>query len=110
MTFGVFRNEHGNAEFAIQVVRDAKSITWTPEKRLSRNLNLRPPKYADLANRLINRPEHSVYEGLEPRPLFYNPILTILARAIADNAFRDYHIIEELFDIEFPEDEIYHLR
>ena len=39
MTFGVFRNEHGDAEFAIQVVRDAKSMTWTPEKRLfSKNL------------------------------------------------------------------------
>ena len=34
MTFGVFRNEYGNAEFAIQVVRDPKSMTWTPEKRL----------------------------------------------------------------------------
>ncbi|KAL2050086.1 hypothetical protein ABVK25_009696 [Lepraria finkii] len=88
MTFGVFRNEHGKAEFAIQVVRDAKNMTWTPEKR----------------------PEHSVHEGLEPRPLFCNPVLTMLARAIADNAFRDYSTMEELFDIEPPEDKMYHLR
>jgi hypothetical protein len=35
MTFGVFRNEHGKAEFAIQVVRDAKNMTLTPEKRFA---------------------------------------------------------------------------
>ena len=58
----------------------------------------------------MNRPEHSVQEGLEPRPLFCNPILTMLARAIADEAFRDYRTVEELLDIEPPEDEMYHLR
>ncbi|KAL2041983.1 hypothetical protein N7G274_005171 [Stereocaulon virgatum] len=88
MTFGVFRNERGEAEFAIQVVRDAKNMTLTPEKR----------------------PEHSVHEGLEPRPLFCNPVLTMLARAIADNAFRDYSTMEELLEIEPPENEMYHLR
>jgi hypothetical protein len=35
MTCGVFRNEHGKAEFAIQVVRDAKNMTLTPEKRFA---------------------------------------------------------------------------
>lgn len=34
----------------------------------------------------------------------------MLARAIADNIFRDYSTIEELLDIEPPEDEIYYLR
>ena len=34
----------------------------------------------------------------------------MLARAIADNAFRDYSTMEELLDIEPPEDEMYHLR
>lgn len=34
----------------------------------------------------------------------------MLARAIADNAFRDYSTMEELLDIESPEDEMYHLR
>ncbi len=58
----------------------------------------------------MNRPEHSVHEGLEPRPLFCNPVLTMLARAIADNAFRDYSNMEELLEIEPPEDEMYHLR
>ena len=58
----------------------------------------------------MNRPEHSVHEGLEPRLLFYNPVLTMLARAIADYVFRDYSTIEELLEIEPPDDEIYHLR
>ena len=31
--FGVFCNEHENAEFAIQLVQDAKSMTDTPDKR-----------------------------------------------------------------------------
>jgi len=51
-----------------------------------------------------------VHEGLEPRPLFYNLVLTMLARAIADYVFRDYSTIEELLEIEPPEDEIYYLR
>jgi hypothetical protein len=29
----MFRNKHGNAEFAIQLVRDAKGMTHTPDKR-----------------------------------------------------------------------------
>ena len=32
-TFVVFRNEHGEAEFAMQVVKDAKGMTFTPDKR-----------------------------------------------------------------------------
>jgi len=34
----------------------------------------------------------------------------MLARAIADYVFRDYSNIEELLEIEPPEDEIYYLR
>jgi len=34
----------------------------------------------------------------------------MLARAIAENAFRDYSTIEELLEIEPPENEMYHLR
>jgi hypothetical protein len=30
---GLFRNEHGKAEFAKQVVKDAKGMTFTPDKR-----------------------------------------------------------------------------
>lgn len=33
VTFGVFLNEHGNAEFAVQLVRDAKGMTDNPAKR-----------------------------------------------------------------------------
>jgi hypothetical protein len=41
----------------------------------------------------------------EPRSLFCNPILTHLAIVIARNAFRDYKTMEELLDIELPEEE-----
>ncbi|KAH7123434.1 hypothetical protein B0J13DRAFT_680096 [Dactylonectria estremocensis] len=71
--FGVFRNEHGNAEFAIQLVRDAKGMTHTPDKR----------------------PEHSLYEGLRPMPLICNAMLPILAILIAAKAFSGYDTIED---------------
>jgi len=109
MTFGVFRNEHRKAEFAIQVVRDAKNMTWTPEKRFVSNHSTDSTHHRLLTDSM-NRPEHSVHEGLEPRPLFCNPVLTMLARAIADHAFRDYSTMEELLAIEPPENEMYHLR
>lgn len=109
MTFGVFRNEHGKAEFAIQVVRDTKNITSTPEKRFACN-HPKDGTHHHILTDSMNRLEHSVHEGLEPRPLFCNPVLTILARAIADYVFRDYSTMEELLEIEPPEDEIYHLR
>lgn len=34
----------------------------------------------------------------------------MLARAIADHAFRDYSTMEELLEIEPPEEEMYHLQ
>lgn len=42
--------------------------------------------------------------------MFCNPILTILARAITDGAFKDYSIAEELLEIEPPDEEMYHLQ
>jgi hypothetical protein len=33
ITFAVFRNEDRRAEFAMQVVRDAKNMTFKPDKR-----------------------------------------------------------------------------
>jgi hypothetical protein len=33
VTFVVFRNEHGEVEFAMQVVKDAKAVAFTPDKR-----------------------------------------------------------------------------
>jgi len=33
IAFGVFRNEQGKAEFAMQVVKDAKGMTFTPGRR-----------------------------------------------------------------------------
>ena len=35
IAFRVFRNEHGGAEFAIQVIKDAKGMTFMPSKRLA---------------------------------------------------------------------------
>jgi len=84
-------------------------MTSTPEKRFAYNYPKDRTYYYILTNS-INRLEYSVHEGLEPRPLFYNLVLTMLARAIADYVFRDYSTIEELLEIEPPEDEIYHLR
>lgn len=46
-----------------------------------------------------------MHEGLEPRPLFYNLILTHLAIFIAKNAFRDYKTIDELLALEPPEED-----
>ncbi|KAF4627340.1 hypothetical protein G7Y89_g10811 [Cudoniella acicularis] len=88
ITFGVFRNEHGNVEFAMKVIRDAKNTTQTPDKR----------------------PEHSLYEGLEPSPLFCQPMLFILAILVAKGAFRDYRTIEELFNLVPPDEEMYPLQ
>lgn len=45
-----------------------------------------------------------MHEGLEPRPLFFNPVLTMLARAVADNAFKDYGSWEELLEPEPPDE------
>ncbi|KAK7398162.1 hypothetical protein QQX98_012469 [Neonectria punicea] len=86
--FGVFRNEHGNAEFAIQLVRDAKGMTHTPDKR----------------------PEHSLYEGLGPMPLICNAMLPILAILIAAKAFSGYDTIEDLLALEPSEGEMIHLQ
>ncbi|KAG6901097.1 hypothetical protein C0995_000798 [Termitomyces sp. Mi166 len=89
VSFSIFRNEYGDAEFAMQVVKDAKGMTFMPCKR----------------------PEHSLHEGLEERPLFCNPILTHLAMFIAKGAFRDYKTMEELLALEPPdEEEMYLLR
>ncbi|KAK0641769.1 hypothetical protein B0T16DRAFT_431464 [Cercophora newfieldiana] len=88
VTFGVFLNEHKNAEFAVQLVRDAKGMTNAPDKR----------------------PEHSLYEGLGPMPLICNPMLPILAILIATKAFRDYETIEDLLDIQPSEREMVHLQ
>jgi len=54
----------------------------------------------------MGRPEHSLHEGLEPRPLFWNPILTHLATFTGKGAFRDYKTVDELLDIEPPEEEM----
>ena len=33
ISFGVFQNEHGVTEFAMQVMKDVKGMTFTPGKR-----------------------------------------------------------------------------
>ncbi|KAF2007873.1 hypothetical protein P154DRAFT_568700 [Amniculicola lignicola CBS 123094] len=81
--FAVFRNKCGNIEFAVQLRRDAKCMTFTPDKR----------------------PEHALHEGVETRPLFCNPMLVIVAMCMARNAFRDYKSIDEVLALEPPQDE-----
>ncbi|KAK2038166.1 hypothetical protein LZ31DRAFT_132679 [Colletotrichum somersetense] len=88
VTFGVFRNGHGDAEFAIQLVRDAKGMTHTPDKR----------------------PEHSLYEGSGLMPLICNPMLPILAILVAAKAFKDYSTLAELLAIEPTDGEMLQLR
>ncbi|KAL6240235.1 hypothetical protein RBB50_012872 [Rhinocladiella similis] len=86
--FIVFRNEHGKPEFAAQLTRDAKGMTWTPDKR----------------------PEQAIHEGSEPRPFLLNPILPKLAMCLARGAFRDYKTIDDVFNIPAPpEKEVYQL-
>jgi len=58
----------------------------------------------------MNRPEHFVHQGLQPGRLMCTPVLTLLARAIADNAFKDYSTMEELLAIEPSKDEMYCLQ
>ena len=84
-------------------------MTWMSEKRFVTNHSTDTTNHHLLSD-LMKRPEHSVHEGLKPRPLFCNPVLIMLARAIADQAFRDYSTMEELLAIEPLEDEMYHLR
>lgn len=50
-----------------------------------------------------------MYEDMEP--LFANPILPLLAIALADDAFRDYSNFEEIEAIPPPQDgSLHHLR
>ncbi|RYP53371.1 hypothetical protein DL768_001616 [Monosporascus sp. mg162] len=84
LTFVVFINEIGTPEFAIQLTRDAKNFTCTPDKR----------------------PQHALYEGIEPGLLCFNPMLPFLARLLAYGAFRDYNTIDDLLTIVPPEGEM----
>jgi hypothetical protein len=58
----------------------------------------------------MGRPEHSLHEGLEPRPLFWSPILTHLAMFVGKRAFRDYDTMDEHLDIELLEEEMFRLE
>ncbi|KAL9106911.1 MAG: hypothetical protein Q9187_008504, partial [Circinaria calcarea] len=48
------------------------------------------------------RPKHGMYEDMEP--LFANPVLPLLAIALADEAFQDYGTFEEIEAIPPPGD------
>src|SRR5947209_1475843 len=57
------------------------------------------------------RPEHTVYEGLEPRPFLESPMLPMLAILLASNAFRDYKTVDAVFSIPAPpEGEVHALK
>ena len=59
---------------------------------------------------MVGRPEHSLHEGLEPRPPFWNPILTHLAMFTSKGASRNYKTVDKLLDIEPPEEEMFRLE
>lgn len=107
ISFGVFGNEDGKAEFAMQVEKDAKGMTLTPDKRsvITAQRILCHPR------RLIEgRPQHALHEGREPRPLFWNPVLTHLAMFVGKGAFQDYETMEDLLDLEPLEKEMSRLE
>lgn len=56
------------------------------------------------------RPEHLLHEGLETRPLFWNPILTYLAMFVGKVAFRDYKTMDELLDVDPLDEEMLRLE
>ncbi|KAG9022275.1 hypothetical protein FRB95_000475 [Tulasnella sp. JGI-2019a] len=58
-----------------------------------------------------DRPEHSLHEGLQERPLFCNPILTHLAMFIAKGAFRVFKTVDQLLALQpANEEEMFLLR
>lgn len=62
-----------------------------------------------LTSSIALRPQHGMYEDMEP--LFANPILPLLAIALADDAFRDYSNFAEIEAIPPPQDgSLHHLR
>jgi hypothetical protein len=50
----------------------------------------------------LYRPKHKVYENTESR--YVNPVLPLLAIALADEAFVDYHTFAEIEQIPPPVD------
>ncbi|KIW36986.1 uncharacterized protein PV06_10884 [Exophiala oligosperma] len=87
VVFVVFKNEQGEPELAVRATRDAKGFTNKPHKR----------------------PQHGMYENMQP--LYANPVLPLLAIALADGAFQDYLTFEEIEAIPAPVDgSLHHLR
>jgi hypothetical protein len=50
----------------------------------------------------LHRPKHVVYEGMEP--LYANPVLSLLAIALADDAFADHRTFAEVERIPSPKE------
>ncbi|KAM0800516.1 hypothetical protein BDR22DRAFT_889228 [Usnea florida] len=53
LKFGVFRNEHGNAKFAMQVVKDTKGMTFTPNRVYTSS-----PRQAHAGHMMTGSPEN----------------------------------------------------
>jgi hypothetical protein len=51
---------------------------------------------------MFSRPKNSLVEGREPDLLYFNSLLPFIANLLNIYAFRDYHTIEELFDVVPP--------
>ena len=57
-----------------------------------------------------DRPEHALHEGLDDRPLLFNPVLVFLSIFFADKALRDYSSMEEVLRLQPLEHEMVPLR
>jgi hypothetical protein len=82
-------------------------MTETPDKRFVSHILLLVKEQLLIQT---GRPEHSLYEGLVPLPLFCQPMLFILAILVAKRAFKDYETIDELLDLVPPNGEMYPLQ
>ncbi|KAL8922150.1 MAG: hypothetical protein Q9208_005345 [Pyrenodesmia sp. 3 TL-2023] len=81
----VFRNEHGKAEFAIQVVRDAKNKTLTPEKRAIADHAFRD--YSTMEELLeIEPPEHETYHLRQSDSVLAKPFFQVISSGEMEKA------------------------
>lgn len=85
-------NKFRNPESALQLTRDAKGLTGSPDRRLVFLLFI-------LLRLISDRPQHALYEGGIPYLLGFNPVLPLLARLSAYSAFRDYCDIDYILRV-----------
>ena len=102
MIFDVLHNERGRPEFVINLERNAKGMTDTPDERSAEAIC---QSFISPSNHAVDR--STIYmRGSKPRPLLCNPILVKLTICLANNVFRDYKTIDEVLTLEPPDGEM----